>query len=56
MQETHCNRSAASYMPMISVVVSSIAKITSPDKMPALFAGPPGAAEITTSPGADPLS
>lgn len=41
-------------MPMVSVLVSSIATITSPVKMPALFAGPPGAAEITTSPAADP--
>ena len=41
-------------MPIISVLVSSIARITSPDKIPALFAGPPGAAEITTSPAGDP--
>jgi hypothetical protein len=54
MKETHCNRSAASYMPMVFVLVSSIARITSPDKMPALFAGPPGAADITTSPAGDP--
>lgn len=37
-------------MPMFSVLVSSIARITSPDEMPALFAGPPGDAEITISP------
>lgn len=41
-------------MPIVSVLVSSIAKMTSPDKMPALFAGPPGAAEITTRPAGDP--
>lgn len=41
-------------MPILSVVVSSIAKMTSPDKIPALLAGPPGAAEITTSPAGDP--
>ena len=43
-------------MPIVSVLVSSIARITSPDKMPALFAGPPGEAEITTRPAADPSS
>jgi hypothetical protein len=41
-------------MPMLSVPVSFIAKIMSPDTMPALFAGPPGAAEMTTSPAGDP--
>jgi hypothetical protein len=53
-KNAYCNRSAASYMPMLSVPVSFIAKIMSPDTMPALFAGPPGAAEITTSPAGDP--
>jgi len=48
--ETYCNRSAASYIPMDSVVVSSIARRTSPEVIPALSAGPPGAAEMTTSP------
>jgi len=42
-------------MLMVSVLVSSIARITSPGKMPALLAGPPGAAEITTTP-VDPSS
>lgn len=37
-------------MPILSVLASSIAKITFPDEMPALLAGPPGADEITTSP------
>lgn len=41
-------------MPMLSVLVSSIARITSPDKIPALFAGPPGMEEITRSPADDP--
>lgn len=41
---------AASYMVIPSVLASSIAKIISPGKMPALLAGPPGAAEITTTP------
>lgn len=49
-KETYCNRSAASYIPMASVVISSIARITSPEVIPALSAGPPGAAETTTSP------
>lgn len=49
-RETYCNRAAASYIPMDSVVVSSIARITSPEVIPALSAGPPGAAEMTTSP------
>ena len=53
-KNAYCNRSAASYMPMLSVLVSFIAKIMSPDTMPALFAGPPGAAEMTTSPAGDP--
>lgn len=35
---------------MSSVLSPSIAKITSPDRMPALLAGPPGAEETTTSP------
>lgn len=38
---------------MLSVLVSSIARIKSPDKTPALNAGPPGAAETTTSPESD---
>lgn len=41
-------------MPIVSVLVSSIARIISPDKTPALYAGPPGAAEITTRPAGDP--
>lgn len=41
-------------MPMFSVLVSSIAKITSPEAMPALYAGPPGEAEIIVSPDVDP--
>lgn len=53
-KHTYCNLSAASYMPMLSVLVPSIARITSPDKIPALFAGPPGMEEITTSPADDP--
>lgn len=52
-KKTYCNRSAASYIPMFSVLVLSISRIISPDEMPALFAGPPGEAETTTSPGAD---
>uniref|UniRef100_A0A2P2LYW6 Carboxyl-terminal-processing peptidase 2ic-like isoform X1 n=1 Tax=Rhizophora mucronata TaxID=61149 RepID=A0A2P2LYW6_RHIMU len=40
---------------MLSVLVSSIARMKSPDKMPALCAGPPEAAEMTTSPTGDPL-
>lgn len=51
---THCKRSAASYIPMVSVLVPSIVRITSPDKMPALLAGPPEVAEITRSPAGDP--
>lgn len=54
MIRTHCKRSAASYMPIDSELVSPIFRITSPDKIPALFAGPPGEAEITTSPPCDP--
>lgn len=50
----HCNICAASYMVRVSVVVLSMLKITSPGETPALFAGPPGAADITTSPAADP--
>lgn len=53
LKETHCKRSAASYIPMLSVLISSIARIKSPDKTPALFAGPPGAAETTTNPEVD---
>lgn len=56
VQETYCNFSAASYMPIVSVLVSLIARITSPDEIPALFAGPPGAAETTTSPAGEPSS
>lgn len=41
-------------MPMFSVLVSSIARITSPEQIPALYAGPLGEAEITTSPDDDP--
>lgn len=41
-------------MPMVSVLILSIARITSPDETPALFAGPPGVDEITTNPGGDP--
>lgn len=37
-------------MPILSVLASSIANITSPGKMPALLAGAPGVAEITTNP------
>lgn len=40
-------------MSMVSVLVLSIAIIISPDKTPALFAGPPGAEEITTNPGGE---
>lgn len=40
-------------MPIVSVLVSSIARIISPEEIPALFAGPPGAAETTTSPAED---
>ena len=50
----YCNICAASYMVRVSVVVSSIPKRTSPAETPALYAGPPGAADITTSPAADP--
>lgn len=50
----HCNICAASYMVRVSVVVLSIPKITSPCETPALYAGPPGAADITTSPAAAP--
>jgi hypothetical protein len=49
-EKTYCRRSAASYSPMFSVLVSSMVRITSPDKTPALYAGPPGEAEMTTSP------
>lgn len=38
---------------MFSVLLSSIARIKSPDKTPALYAGPPGAAETTISPEVD---
>lgn len=50
----YCNICAASYMVRVSVVVLSIPKIKSPGETPALFAGPPGAADITTSPDGDP--
>lgn len=36
------------------MVVLSIPRITSPGEIPALFAGPPGAADITTSPAGGP--
>lgn len=52
-KKTHCSRSAASYIPILSVLESSIESKISPDTMPALYAGPPGAAEITTSPEGD---
>ena len=52
----YCKRSAASYMSMSSALMLSIAKMTSPDTMPAFSAGPPGAADITESPAGDPLS
>lgn len=51
---THCKIFAASYIPIPSVLASSIDKIISPGKIPALLAGPPGAAEITTKPVDDP--
>ena len=45
--------SAASYIPIVSVLESSIARIISPVVTPALLAGPPGAEDITRSPGGD---
>lgn len=48
--KAYCKHSAASKISMSSVVISLIAKMISPGRIPALSAGPPGDDEITRSP------
>jgi hypothetical protein len=53
---THCNLCAASYRPIPSVEVLSMARIASPGCTPAWSAGPPVTGVTTTSIGGVPLS
>jgi hypothetical protein len=51
----YCKSSAASYISMFSVLLLSIANMTSPRRIPTFYSGAPGFAEITTTPVGDRL-